>query len=256
MSEIVVTQDGSVLEVMLNRPKKKNALTFAMYDALVEALRSAHENPRVRVVLLSAAGDSFCAGNDINDFLSNATIDPEGAPPVRFIEALVKLEKLLVVAVQGAAVGIGTTMLLHADLVYASEAAQFSTPFVKLALVPEAASSLLLPRRVGQAAANDMFLRGTVVNARRAVDLGLINEVVGTADDLVGVARSRARELTALPPAAARLTKALLRLDPETVLARVKVEAGLFAERVASEEAREAFSAFLERRPANFSQFA
>jgi enoyl-CoA hydratase/carnithine racemase len=256
MSEIVVTQDGGVLEVMLNRPKKKNALTFAMYDALVEALRVAHENPQVRVMMLSAAGDCFCAGNDINDFLSNATIDPASSPGVRFIEALVRLEKLLVVGVQGAAVGIGSTMLLHADLVYASEAAQFSTPFVKLGLVPEAASSLLLPRRVGQTAANDMFLRGTVVNARRAADLGLINEVVGTADELAHVLRSRARELAAQPPAAARLTKALLRVDPETLLARVKVEAGLFAERVASEEAREAFSAFLERRQADFSRFA
>ncbi len=256
MSEIVVTQDGSILEVVLSRPKKKNALTFAMYDALVEAMRAAHENPQVRVVLLSAAGDCFCAGNDINDFLSNATIDPASAPPVRFIEALVKLEKLLVVAVQGAAVGIGTTMLLHADLVYASEAAQFSTPFVRLALVPEAASTLLLPRRVGHAAANDMLLRGTVIDARRAADLGLVNEVVGTADELMALSRSRARELAAQPPVAARLTKALLRVDPETVLARVKVEAGLFAERVASEEAREALSAFLERRPADFSRFA
>jgi enoyl-CoA hydratase/carnithine racemase len=256
MSEIVVTQDGSVLEVMLNRPKKKNALTFAMYDALIVALREAHENPHVRVVLLSAAGDSFCAGNDINDFLSNATIDPASAAPVRFIEALVKLEKLLVVAVQGAAVGIGTTMLLHADLIYASEAAQFSTPFAKLGLIPEAASTLLLPLRVGHAAASDMCLRGTVVNARRAVELGLINEVVGTADELAHASRSRARELAALPPAAARFTKALLRTDPEAVLARVKVEAALFAERVASEEAREAFSAFLERRPADFSRFA
>jgi enoyl-CoA hydratase/carnithine racemase len=256
MSEIVVNEDGSVLEVVLNRPKKKNALTFAMYDALVDALRAAHENPRVRAVLLSATGDAFCAGNDINDFLSNVAIDPASAPPVRFIEALVKLEKLLVVAVQGAAVGIGTTMLLHADLVYASEAAYFSTPFVKLALVPEAASSLLLPRRVGQAAANDMFLRGTVVNARRAAELGLINEVVGSADELAQVSRARARELALQPPAAARLTKALLRVDPETVLARVKVEAGLFAERVASDEAREAFSAFLERRPADFTRFA
>jgi enoyl-CoA hydratase/carnithine racemase len=148
------------------------------------------------------------------------------------------------------------TMLLHADLVCASESAQFSAPFVKLGLVPEAASSLLLPRRVGHAAANDMFLRGTIVDARRAADLGLINEVVATADELAHVLRLRARELAAQPPTAARLTKALLRVDPETVLARVKVEAGLFAERLASEEAREAFSAFLERRPADFSRFA
>jgi enoyl-CoA hydratase/carnithine racemase len=255
MSEIVVTQDGSVLEVVLNRPQKKNALTFAMYEALVVALRAAHENPQVRVVLLSSAGDAFCAGNDINDFLQNPTVDPASSPGVRFIEALVKLEKLVVVAVQGAAIGIGTTMLLHADLVCASEGAQFSTPFVKLALVPEAASTLLLPQRVGHAAASDMLVRGTVVNARRAADIGLINEVVGTADELAHVARSRAREMAALPPAAARLTKALLRADPETVLARVKVEAALFAERVASEEAREALSAFLERRPADFSRF-
>jgi enoyl-CoA hydratase/carnithine racemase len=244
-----------VVEVLLNRPKKRNAITFAMYDSLAGALRAAGEDPKVRVVLLAAAGDTFCAGNDINDFLSNATLDPASAPPLRFIEALIELDKPLVVAVHGAAVGIGTTMLLHADLVYASAAAEFSTPFAKLALVPEAASSLLLPQRIGQAAARDMLFRGVVVNVERAADLGLVNAISGTGQEVLSVARSRARELASMPPAAMRLTKSLLRADPDAIRARVKLEAKLFAERVASDEAREAFSAFLQRRPVDFSAF-
>jgi enoyl-CoA hydratase/carnithine racemase len=256
MSDVVVTQDSNVLEVKFDRPRKKNALTFAMYDRATEALRAAQEDRDVRVVLLAGTGDSFCAGNDIQDFLANTAIDPAGSPPIRFVEALVNLDKLLVVAVHGAAVGIGTTMLLHADFVYASESARFSTPFVGLALVPEAASSLLLPFRVGQAAASEMLLRGTVLEARRAAELGLVNEVAASSDDVLVLARARAHELASKPPSAARLTKSLIRPDSAALLARVKLEAGLFGERLASEEAREAFSAFIERRPADFSRFS
>jgi enoyl-CoA hydratase/carnithine racemase len=256
MSDIIVTEDASILEVTLNRPKKKNALTFAMYEVLAGALRSANTNRNVRVVLLSAAGDAFCAGNDIGDFMSNGGVDPVSAPPVRFIEALVRLEKPLVAAVHGAAVGIGTTLLLHADLAYASEAAQFSTPFVALGLVPEAASSLLLSQRVGQAAASDMLVRGAVISGTRAAAIGLVNEVVPSADEVLALARSRARELAAKPPAALRLTKSILRPDPATVLERVKLEAALFAERVPSDEAREAFTAFFEKRPPDFSRLS
>jgi len=256
MSDILVTQSSNVLEVRLDRPKKKNALSFAMYDALTEALRSAREDPGVRVVLLSASGDVFCAGNDINDFLSNPALDPVTAPPIRFIEALVAFDKPLVVAVHGAAVGIGTTMLLHADLVYASEGARFSVPFVGLGLVPEAASSLLLPRRVGHAAASDLLLRNAVIDAKRAAVLGLVNEVVTAPDDLLAFARARAAEVAAQPPRAARLTKALARGDSAEILARVHQEAKHFAESVVSDEAREAFTAFLERRPADFAKFS
>ncbi len=252
MNDLLVTHSGYVLDVRLNRPQKKNALSFAMYEALIAAFTEAGQNPSLRVVLLSAVGDVFSAGNDINDFLANPLLDAASAPPIRFIDALVSLEKPLVVAVHGAAVGIGTTMLLHADLVIADESARFSVPFAALGLVPEAASSLLLPRRIGPAAASDMLLRGAVVDARRAAELGLINEV---ATDALATARARADEIAAKPPTAVRLSKALLRGDRAEITERVRHEAKLFAERVASDEAREAFSAFLERRPPDFSKF-
>jgi enoyl-CoA hydratase/carnithine racemase len=253
MSDIITTRTANILNVTLDRPKKKNALTFAMYDALTEALQSAQENPEVRVVLLSASGDSFCAGNDIGDFLSaGASLDPASSPPLRFIEALVRFEKPLIAAVHGPAVGIGTTMLLHADLVYANESARFSVPFVGLGLVPEAASSLLLPRRIGPAAANDLLLRGAVIDARRAAEMGLVNEVVPTSGELLAFALERASEMAAKPPRAMRLTKALVRGPQDEVLARVREEGKHFAECVTSAEAREAFTAFMERRPPNF----
>ncbi|WP_394827139.1 enoyl-CoA hydratase [Pendulispora albinea] len=256
MSDIIIERTANVSSLILNRPKKKNALSFAMYEALTEALQTAQKDPAVRVVLLSAAGDAFCSGNDITDFLSSAGMDPTSAPPIRFIESLVGLDKPLIVAVQGAAVGIGTTMLLHADLVYAGENAKFSVPFVGLGLVPEAASSLLLPRRVGQAAANDLLLRGGVIDAQRAADIGLVNEVVRAPAELLAVARERADEIAAKPPRAVRLTKALTRTPQAEVLARVHEEAKHFADRVGSDEAREAFMAFMERRPANFANFS
>ena len=256
MSDLLVTEAGSVVEIRLNRPKKKNALSFAMYDAFTAALESANGNPKVRAALVSAEGDSFCAGNDIQDFLSSPALDMATAPPIKFIEALIAFEKPLLIAVSGNAVGIGTTMLLHADLVYADESARFSVPFVSLGLVPEAASSILLRERIGVAAASDMLLRGAVVDAKRAHEIGLINEVVVAPNDLLGVARERAKEVSAKPPAAMRLTKALSRHSAKELIAQVHHEGRIFGERVVSEEAREAFSAFLERRTPDFSKFS
>ncbi|AKU93921.1 Enoyl-CoA hydratase [Labilithrix luteola] len=256
MSDIKISRNGSMLEIALDRPKKKNALTFAMYGALTEALKSANEDGGVRVVLLSGEGDSFCAGNDIGDFLSSPGLDPVTAPPMLFIDALIRFDKPLVAAVQGAAVGIGTTMLLHADLVYADDTAKFSVPFVGLGLVPEAASSVLLPRRIGQAAANDMLLRSSVVSAKRAVELGLVNEIAPTSEGLLAFARSRAEEVASKPPRAVRATKALAGANREELLACARREAEQFATSIASEEAREAFQAFMERRAPDFSRFS
>ena len=253
MSEVVVRQDGALLEVVIDRPKKKNSITFAMYDELCAAFAKARETPAIRVLLLSGAGDIFTAGNDLGDFLDVGALDPATLPPMRFIQALLDLEKPLVVAVNGAAVGIGTTMLLHADLVYASESAKFSTPFVSLGLVPEAASSILLPQRIGTAAATDMLLRGAVLDAARAAAVGLVNEVVP--GDVVAFARERARELAQKPPTAVRLTKALLRGHHEEVRARVAAEGVHFGAQLVSAEAREAFTAFMERRAPDFSKF-
>ncbi|MDB4946097.1 MAG: Enoyl-CoA hydratase [Labilithrix sp.] len=256
MSEVVVTKNGSVLEVVLDRPKKRNSITFAMYDALTAAFTSAQADPSVRVVLLSGTGEAFCAGNDINDFIAaGPSFDPETAPPLRFIESMIALEKPFVAAVQGAAVGIGTTLLLHADLVYAAAGARFSVPFANLGLVPEAASSLLLPRRVGQALANDMLLRGLVLEAGRALAVGLVNEIAPGTAEVLALARERAAEIASKPPQAIRLTKALARVDPGVLRARVLEEGRLFAARLTSDEAREAFTAFFERRPADFSRF-
>jgi enoyl-CoA hydratase/carnithine racemase len=255
MSDILVSRDGSVLQIELNRPAKKNAVTLAMYEALIGALKEADADPSVRVVLLCAAGSAFCAGNDLGDFLAASGLVTD-SPPIRFIEALVTFPKPIVAAVGGAAVGIGATMLLHCELVYASEAARLSMPFVSLGLVPEAASSLLLPERVGHLIASEMLLLGTPVEARRAVELRLVNEVVTPASELLTFARGKARELAQRPPRAVRTTKALLRSRQAAVLSCVKEEEHHFAASLISPEAREALTAFLERRPPDFSQFS
>ena len=252
MAEILVSRTGAVVEVCLDRAAKKNALTGAMYDAMTEALVSADADPSARAVLLTAKGETFCAGNDIADFLEPRA-DILESPGQRFIAALVQLSKPLVAAVQGAAVGIGTTMLLHCDLVYASASARLRTPFVSLGLVPEAASSLLLPARVGHAVASEMLLLGAWIDAARAERLGLVNAVLPSAPELLAFARERAGELAKSPPSAVRMTKKLLR-DPPTMRARAQEEARRFAECLVSPEAREAFSAFLERRPPDFTK--
>ena len=254
MPLIQITQNGPVQEVMIDRPAKKNALTFEMYDELTAAFRAAQENPKVRVLLLHSAGDAFSAGNDLSDFV-NVKPGSEDLPPIRFIHQMINLEKTFVVSVQGAAVGIGTTLLLHADLVYAAKNAKFSVPFTNLGLTPEAASSLLLARRIGQAAASDMLLRGAPITADRAYALGLVTELAETPEASLGLARERASEMASKPPAAVRLTKSLLRGDLDVLRAQVKREGTHFGERLQSGEAREAFSAFLERRKPDFSKF-
>jgi len=253
MSEVLVSRSGAVLEVRLDRAAKKNALTFAMYTALTEALQQAHADRAVRAALITANGETFCAGNDIADFLAPRD-DFGAAPPSRFIEALVAFDKPLVAAVQGPAVGIGATMLLHCDLVYASPTARLRMPFVSLGLVPEAGSSLLLPRRVGEAVAAEMFLLGAWVDAERAKELRLVNAIVPSTGELAAFARQRAEELAACPPAALRMTRALLRGDADALRARIGREAAAFAECLMSPEAKEAFSAFLERRAPDFTK--
>jgi enoyl-CoA hydratase/carnithine racemase len=251
MTDVRVETRDAVLEIQLDRPKKKNALTVAMYRAMVDALEAAERDASVRAVVFTATGDTFTAGNDVVDFMSGLG---DGEPPVlRFIRLLARYEKPFVAAVNGAAVGLGTTMLLHCDLVYASETARLSTPFVSLGLVPEAASSLLLPQRVGAAIAAEMLLLGTPLDARRARELGLVNEIVPAAD-LREHALGRAAALARQPPNALRLARGLLRGRPDTILARTDEEAALFAQCLMGAEAREAFTAFLEKRPPDFSK--
>jgi enoyl-CoA hydratase/carnithine racemase len=256
MTEHVKTEiaDG-IMTLTLRRPDKKNALTGAMYGALSEALRQAEADASVRVIMFQGDGDSFTAGNDLSDFASQARGESAvDSPAHRFIETISKTSKPLVAAVQGNAVGVGTTMLLHCDLVYLADNARLVTPFVNLALVPEAASSWLLPLRIGHARAYAMFALGEPMGAAAAVACGLANAVVPQGE-LRKRAHDAAMTLTKRPAGALRLTKKLMR-DHQRIAAQIAEEGQLFKERLKTPEAREAFAAFAERRPPDFTKVA
>lgn len=251
---VVVESRGAVLHVRLHRPEKKNALTQEMYSALAAALRSADADPAVRVVLLSAEGDAFTAGNDLGDFLQRPPTD-ESSPVLQFLAALIDGTKPVIAVVQGLAVGVGTTLLLHCDLVYAGRGARFQLPFVALGLVPEAGSSLLLPQRIGPARAAELLLLGDAFDAEQALAMGLVSAVFPD-EELAERAEERARRLAAQPPEAVRLTKSLIRRADRAALPdHLREESALFLERLRSPEAREALQAFLERRAPDFSRF-
>jgi enoyl-CoA hydratase/carnithine racemase len=256
MNEHVKTEiaDG-VMTLTLQRPEKKNALTGAMYDALSNAVERAEADVSVRVVLFQGEGDSFTAGNDLADFASQARGESAvDSPAHRFIETISRASKPLVAAVQGNAVGVGTTMLLHCDLVYLADNARLITPFVNLALVPEAASSWLLPLRVGHARAYAMFALGEPMEAAAALACGLANAVLPQGD-LRKRAHDAAIALTKRPAGSLSLTKKLMR-DHRRIAAQIAEEGLLFKERLATPEAREAFAAFAERRPPDFSKLS
>jgi enoyl-CoA hydratase/carnithine racemase len=249
---IKIRQDGTVLEITFARPEKKNALTNAMYRVATEALNTAQNNQAIRVVLFAAEGDAFTAGNDLADFASAAAGKDDGLAAHGFIEALGRADKPIVAAVTGLAVGVGTT--IHCDLVFISEGAKLSTPFVNLALVPEAASSLLLPARIGHVRAFAMFALGEAVSAADALSLGLANKVLPK-DQVLSAAREAARTLATRPLGAIVATKRLMR-DKQRILGRMAEESALFAERLQTNEAREAFNAFAERRQPDFTKLA
>jgi len=240
-----VSRADAVYELRLNRPDKRNALTFAMYEALARALTEAQADAQVRAVLLSGAGAGFSAGNDLNDFLQAPQFTSDH-PVMAFLRTLATFSKPLVAAVHGQSVGIGVTMLLHCDLVVAATGAQFSMPFVALGLVPEAASSLLLPRLVGTQRAAELLLLGRPFDAERAHSLGLVNRVVdGTV--LLEEGRQLARSLAQQPATALAATRRLLRGDPAQLLERIEEEARIFGAQLQSQELRAAISAFLAR---------
>jgi enoyl-CoA hydratase/carnithine racemase len=244
--------DG-VLVVTLQRPDKKNALTGAMYNAMSDALDRAETDAAVKVVLFQGDGDSFTAGNDLGDFAAQSKSNSdEPSPAFRFIQTIGKASKPLVAAVQGNAVGVGTTMLLHCDLVYLAEGARLITPFVNLALVPEAASSWLLPARIGHVRAYQMFALGEPMDAATAVGCGLANAVLPAAE-VRQKAMAAAITLTKRPAGALSATKRLMR-DLEQIQSIISLESDLFKERLKTPEAREAFAAFAERRPPDFSK--
>lgn len=254
MSEILVVQAGPVLEIILNRPDKKNALTRAMYDGIVSGFRRAEEDAAIRVMLLYAHGDAFCAGNDIGDFQARAqTEETLHASP--FLDALSTLTKPLVAAVNGQAIGVGTTMLAHCDIVVASRNARFAMPFTGLGLVPEAGSSLLFARLAGHQRAAALLLLGEAIEAETAQAWGLVNRVTEP-EALLPAARSYASRLAALPPEAVRQTKHLLRHGAQDVPIRIAEELDLLRVRLRSPEAAEAFQAFQEKRKPDFSRFS
>ena len=249
MSELVIVSDeGPVRIVRMNRPEKKNALTMAMYDAMAAAIEGAAANPGLRCLLIAGHPSAFCAGNDIGDFLKAAG---EGgalaAPIMRFLYALARNELPLVAAVQGNAVGVGTTMLMHCDHVVASSAARFATPFVGLGLVPEAGSSLIAPRLMGQARAFSLLVMGRPLSADEAKQAGLVNSVVEP-DAVEAEAMKAAREIAALPPQAVLASRRLLRGARDDIVTRIDEEAELFKTRLQSAEARAAFEAFMLRK--------
>jgi enoyl-CoA hydratase/carnithine racemase len=241
-----------ITTIELARLDKKNALTSAMYAAMTHALAAAESDSAVRAILIHGTRDCFTAGNDLKDFLGNPA---SASKALDFVSALSKVQKPVVAAVGGPAVGIGTTLLLHCDLVYAAPGARFQLPFVPLGLVPEAASSLLLPRIAGHARASAWLLLGQVFTADEALAAGIVTEIVPE-ESLLERARSAAAALTALPPESVRLTKQLMKRPLAAAVAeQMAEEARLFAERLQSAEAKEALSAFMEKRKADFSRF-
>jgi len=246
---------GGILTLTLARPDKKNALTDAMYGKLADTIESAEFDPSARVLLIRGEGDMFTAGNDVGEFAAVAAGKSEGSRNVvRFIQSLARCTRPLVAAVQGRAVGVGTTMLLHCDLVVLAETALLSTPFVNLALVPEAGSSLLMPLRIGHARAFEMFALGEAVDASSALAWGLANRVVKP-EALDAEVRGLAARLARQPAGAVRTTKRLMR-NAEQLMAQIRTESAEFAARLKTAEAREAFMAFAARRPADFTKLA
>ena len=254
MSDLVLTErDGAVLLVTLHRASRKNAINLEMYTALSEALEGADADPTVRAVMFRAAGDTFSAGNDLVDFMQSPPTGQD-SPVFRFLMCLLTATKPLVAAVDGAAVGIGTTMLLHCDLVYASSRARFKMPFVPLALVPEAASSLIVPRLAGHALASELLLLGETFDVATALRAGIVGREIS--ENVEAHALAQAHKLAALPPGALQATKALLKRSARAEVAEtLDHEAKLFIERLASAETAEAVSAFFEKRRPDFSKF-
>jgi enoyl-CoA hydratase/carnithine racemase len=252
MDDIITERSGSMLRVELNRPAKKNAMTSSMYMTLADVFNDAAKDERVRVVLWHGAGDSFCAGNDIEDFLKNPP-GPGNIPQARLMKALVDFDKPLIAVVQGAAVGGGTTMLTHCDFVYAGESAKFQMPFVNLALVPEFGSSFSIPARIGLIRAAELILLGQPFDARKAAELGLVTQVVSD-QNLLATATETARKLAAKPAGALQASKKLMKQSfREQIKAAMQAENEEFSAQVRSEDAKEALAAFLQKRPPNFN---
>jgi enoyl-CoA hydratase/carnithine racemase len=247
------TYADGVATLTIARPEKKNALTMAMYEAMTEVIANAQSDGAVRALLITGQPGVFTSGNDLTDFVARPP-SGEDSPVFQFMHALSRFEKPVVAAVCGAAIGIGTTLLLHCDLVYVAEDARLAMPFVSLGLVPEFASSLLLPRLMGRVRAAEKLLLGEPFTGLEAVALGLANKAL-PASDVLNYARQIAQRFNQLPPSAVQASKRLLRADlDERIDATISREGAVFTERLRSSEAKEAFSAFFEKRHPDFSK--
>jgi enoyl-CoA hydratase/carnithine racemase len=249
-AHVQVERKDGVLSIMLARPERRNAITVAMYSALADAIESAADNAAIRLIMIEGQGEDFTAGNDLGDFLQ-AMPDPgsgEDIPVWRLLRALARNQVPIIAAVHGNAVGIGTTMLFHCDFVLAEEGCRFVMPFVDLGLVPEAASSLLLPRLAGRRRAARHLLLGEPFGAAEALDMGLASHVVPQGH-LKGALEGLVRALLAKPPEALRQTQKLLRrVETDEILDRMELENGHFAERLQSDEVKQAIAAFFAAR--------
>jgi enoyl-CoA hydratase/carnithine racemase len=255
MTDIVTERSGSILRVQLNRPSKKNAMTSAMYITMADLLNNAAKDDSVRVVVWHGAGDSFCAGNDLEDFLKNP-IGPGDSPQSRLIEALINFDRPIVAAVHGFAIGGGTTMLTHCDFVYASESAKFQMPFINLALVPEFGTSYSIPARIGYLRAAELILLGQPFDAKHAMELGLVTQVVPD-QNFLATATATAQKLAEKPAGALQASKRLMK-NPwrEQLVEAAKAENKEFSARLRSADTKEAISAFFEKRPPDFTKAA
>lgn len=239
-------REGAILVLTLNRADKKNALTGKMYDALTAGLAESNADGEVAATLILGQPGIFCAGNDIMDFIGFAMHGGIGEPIINFLKALVANQKPLIAGVDGGAIGIGTTMLLHCDYVVASERSVFATPFVDLALVPEAGSSLIVPELMGHRVAFEMLVMGKRFDATRARETGLINAITAP-DTLEAEALATAHAIAAKPREAVAISRRLIKGDPAKLLARIEEEAIAFSQRLKSAEAKKAFEAFMSR---------
>jgi enoyl-CoA hydratase/carnithine racemase len=249
---LIVTDEDAVRVITLRRPEKKNAITQEMYRRMSEAIDTAQSNPEIRCIMMSGGPDLFTAGNDLEDFLKDGTSNtgaPRASNAVKFLYSLAHNVKPIIAAVDGIAIGIGTTMLFHCDYVVASTAATFSTPFIHLGLVPEGASSLLAPRAMGHQRAFAMLVMGRSLSAEDARTAGFVNAVVAPGQT-EAEARKVAREISALPAEAVAISRKLLRSSPEDLTRRIDQEGLLFGERMRSSEAVAAFKSFFARKKA------
>ena len=255
MPQVEVERAGAVLQIAVNRPEKKNALTADIYNALSDAVDQAETDAAVRALLLHGKGEAFTAGNDLEDFMRKPWKGQAVPPAVRFIRAVAGAKKPIIAAVQGLAVGVGTTILLHCDLVYAADDARFMMPFINLGIVPEAASTVLLPLLIGPQRASELFLLGAPLAAQRAYEMGLVNAVLPH-EALLSTALAAAQQIAEKPRGAVLACKQLMKRAFRAEVERaMREEVEVISERLDSPETKEALSAFLEKRKPDFSRF-